>query len=136
MGITQRFSGKVAFAPDGTNVVGAEASYTAGNGIALTGSAFSVTPKTTGGIVVDATGVSVDATIVAKKFSATIGDGSTTAIVVTHNLGTQDVIMQVKQAATPFAEVECDMAATTTTTATFTFATAPAANAYRVIVLG
>lgn len=110
--------------------------YSAGNGITLTGSVFSVNPLASGGIVVAAGGVSVDTTLVARKYSATIGDGSSTSIVVTHSLGTQDVIMQVKQATTPFTEVECDMSATSTTTATFAFATAPASNAYRVTVLG
>lgn len=70
-----------------------------------------------------------------QKFSATIGDGTTTAIAVTHNLGTQDVHMQVQDATTR-AVVECDMAATSTTVSTFTFAVAPATNAYRVIILG
>jgi hypothetical protein len=117
--------------------------YTAGNGITLTGTAWSVNAAASagsggpgGGLVVSGSGVAIDTTVVARKYSATIGDGSTTAIVVTHGLGTQDVMMQVKMSGTPYAEVECDMAATSTTTATFTFATAPASGAYRVIVLG
>jgi hypothetical protein len=117
--------------------------YTAGNGITLTGTAWSVNAAASagsggpgGGLVVSGSGVAIDTTVVARKYSATIGDGSTTAIVVTHGLGTQDVMMQVKMSGTPYSEVECDMAATSTTTATFTFATAPASGAYRVIVLG
>ena len=115
---------------------GAAGTYTAGNGISLTGGAFSVNPVAGGGIVVSGSGVAVDTTLVTRKYAQTIGDGSSTAIVVTHNLGTQDVILQVRQAGTPYAEVECDMAATTTNTATFTFATAPAVNAYRAIMHG
>lgn len=115
---------------------GAGSTYTAGNGITLTGSSFSVNPASGGGISVAAGGVSVDTTIVARKFSVSIGDGSTLAYVVTHNLGTQDVVIFVRAVASPFAQVECDVAATSTTTATITFASAPASNAYRVTVLG
>ena len=113
----------------------AAAAYSAGNGITFTGTVISANPASGGGIAVGAGGISVDATV-ARKFSATIGDGASTAIVVAHGLGTQDVIMQVRQASAPFAEVECDLAATSTTTATFTFAAAPAAGAYRVTVVG
>jgi hypothetical protein len=70
------------------------------------------------------------------RYSATIGDGVTTAIVVTHGLGTQDVVMVCRMSGTPWSAVECDMAATSTTTATFTFAVAPASNAYRVTIHG
>jgi hypothetical protein len=115
---------------------GAASVYTGGNGITLTGNSFAVNPASGGGIVVAAGGVSVDTTVVARKFAATIGDGSSTSIVVTHNLGTQNVHMQVRQAATPFGVVECDMQATSTTTATFIFAAAPATGAYQAVVLG
>lgn len=115
---------------------GAGTSYTAGNGIALTGSQFSVTPVSGGGITVSASGVAVDATVVARKYATSIGDGSTTAFTVTHNLNTQDVHIQVRATANPYAVVECDMASTSTTTCTITFATAPAASAYRVVVIG
>ncbi len=69
------------------------------------------------------------------KFAATVGDGTTTAIAVTHNLGTQDVIAQVRDTSTN-AVVECDIAQTSTTVTTFTFGVAPALNAYRVVIIG
>lgn len=69
------------------------------------------------------------------KFTATIGDGSTTAIAVTHSLGTQDVIAQVRDASTN-AVVECDVVQTSTSVTTFTFAVAPASNAYKVVIIG
>lgn len=69
------------------------------------------------------------------RFTATIGDGSTTAIAVTHSLGTQDVIAQVRDASTN-AVVECDIVQTSTTVTTFTFAVAPATNAYKVVIIG
>lgn len=69
------------------------------------------------------------------KKSFTIGDGSTTAIVVTHNLGTQDITWSIRNASTN-AFVLTDVTATSTNTATFTFAVAPATNAYRVVIIG
>ena len=69
------------------------------------------------------------------KFVATIGDGMTTAIAVTHGLGTQDVLAQVRDATTNLV-VECDMTQTSTTVTTFTFGTAPAASAYKVVIIG
>ncbi len=110
--------------------------YAAGNGLALAGNTFSVNPVALGGILSAAGGVEVDTTIVARKFSSTIGDGTSTSFVVTHGLGTQDVMMQVKMTASPYSEVEVDMAATSTTTATFVFATPPAAGAYRAMIIG
>lgn len=114
---------------------GGGASYTAGNGLALAGSSFSVTPKASGGIVVDGTGVSVDPAVVARRYSVAIGDGSATAITVTHNLNTRDVVVSI-QNATTFEVVEADVVATTVNTLTVTFATAPSASAYRVTVVG
>jgi len=69
------------------------------------------------------------------KYSQTIGDGSATAIVVTHNLGSRDVVASIRDAST-HDEVICDVQHTTTNTTTFTFASAPASNAYRVTVVG
>lgn len=69
------------------------------------------------------------------KKTATIGDGSTTAVAVTHSLGTKDVIAQVRDASTD-ALVECDITNTSTSVTTFTFAVAPATNAYKVVIIG
>lgn len=79
--------------------------------------------------------VSADLANFPIKKTATIGDGSTTAIVVTHNLGTKDITASVRDASTD-AFVECDITATSTSTATFTFAVAPASNAYKVVIIG
>lgn len=70
-----------------------------------------------------------------QKFTATIGDGSTTAIAVTHNLGTKDIIWSIRDASTD-SFVFCDVVATSTTVATFTFNVAPASNAYKVVIQG
>jgi Coiled stalk of trimeric autotransporter adhesin len=124
-----------------TNVVWAQVGtggsvYVAGNGLtespALT---FNVGAGT--GITVAADAISIDPTYtgLAKRFSANVGDGAQTAITVTHNLNTRDVVVSVHDAAT-FDEVITDVQKTTVNTVVVTFATAPASNAYRVTVIG
>ena len=71
-----------------------------------------------------------------KKYSAAIGNGSLTTIPVTHNLGTQDVTVTVKEAASPFNVVLCDCQITDANKVTLLFATAPASGQYRVTVVG
>lgn len=68
------------------------------------------------------------------RFTQLIGDGSTTAIAVTHNLGVQHPVATVYDAASN-AEVMVDKVATSTTVMTFNFAVAPASNAYRVVIV-
>lgn len=69
-----------------------------------------------------------------SAYAADIGDGSTTAITVTHNLGTRDVLVQVRQVNSPYAYVQPDIAATTGNAITVTFETAPSTAEYRVMV--
>jgi hypothetical protein len=71
-----------------------------------------------------------------RKVSANIGDGSATSYVVTHNLNTRDVIIRVFPNSGQYDDVEVDVQRTSTTTTTLVFATAPASNAYRVVVMG
>lgn len=96
--------------------IGAGVSYTQSTGISISGNT-----------------IAVDTAVVVRKYAATIGDGSSTSLAVTHNLGTKDVTWSVRDATTD-AFVDCDAVSTSTTTLTLTFATAPASNAYRVTV--
>lgn len=68
-----------------------------------------------------------------STYTTTIGNGSSTVITVSHNLGSRNVVVSVKDAST-YVEVECDVAATTTNAVTLTFATAPTTNQYIVTV--
>lgn len=113
---------------------GGSTPYTAGNGLSLTGQEFNVGAGT--GISVDATNVNIDTAVVVRKYAVAIGDGATTALVVTHNLGTRDVTVGVYEAGSPYAEILADVEHTDANTVTVTFATAPTAGQYRVVVHG
>lgn len=115
---------------------GAGNSYTAGNGLSLTGSVFAANPVAGGGILAGASGLSVDTTIVARKFSTTItGDGTTTSFTITHNLGTQDVVFMLRDSTQ--AEAGIDYTSTTANTGTIAFGQAPASGAtFRATVIG
>ena len=97
---------------------GGGTSYTAGNGITVVGAV-----------------IAVDTSVTARKAAATIGDGSTTAFTVTHNLNTTDVVVFVREVSTG-AQVLADVAVVTVNTVSVTFATAPSAGQYRVFVVG
>jgi hypothetical protein len=86
------------------------------------------------GIVVGTNTISVDATVVARKYSTTLST-SATSYTVTHNLGTLDVHVQVYEVATG-EEVIVDNIRASTSTVTLGFASAPTSNAYRVVVIG
>jgi hypothetical protein len=109
--------------------------YTAGNGINIASNVVTAVAASGGGLSVVAGGIQLDNTIATRKFSTNVGNGSLTSIAVTHNLGTQDVVVSLRDTATN-AGVLTDWVATDTNTVTLTFATAPASNAYRCTVQG
>ncbi len=114
---------------------GSSAAYVAGNGLAESpAGTFNVGAGT--GLTVTADAVAVDTAVVARKFAANIGDGAATAITVTHNFGSRDVVVEVYLNSTPWDRQIADITLPTVNTATITFASAPAANAYRVVVTG
>lgn len=97
--------------------VGGGASYSPGNGISISGGVIAVDPA-----------------VVARKVGATIGDGSATVITVTHNLGTQDVAVSVKEVSSN-AGVLVDWVANTVNTVQLTFAVAPSTGQFRALVV-
>jgi trimeric autotransporter adhesin len=70
-----------------------------------------------------------------KKASASVGNGANTSFAITHSLGTRDVVVNVYDNST-YDTVETDVVRTDSNTVTVSFATAPASNAYRVVVIG
>lgn len=109
------------------------ASSAAGNGLTLTSGVLNVVGGT--GITVAADLVSLDTSVAVRKYAANVGNAAATSVAVTHSLGTRDITWSV-QDATTFEFVEVDGVATDANTLTLTFATAPASNAYRVVVHG
>jgi hypothetical protein len=75
----------------------------------------------------------IDNAFAVSGFVANVGNGTLTSIAVTHSLGTRDVIVQVYDSAT-YDTVLMDVVRTDANTVTLVFATAPALNAYRVMV--
>ena len=69
------------------------------------------------------------------KFASLIGDGSATQIDVTHNFGTFDVIPSVQLATSTRDEVGFEFQRFSANLGRFKFASAPAANAYRIVLL-
>lgn len=80
-------------------------------------------------------GLTTSTPTLARVAGQDVGDGSNTSFTVTHNLGTQDVIVQIWDKAT-YDTVIADVVRTNTTSVTVTFASAPSSNAYRVVVTG
>lgn len=121
---------------------GGGATYTADEStLHLAGTQFSikstdVRPVANGGTgAVDAAGAKTNLGFM-SRYATDVGDGSATSYTVTHNLGTRDVIVLVRDNSSPYAQVLPDVEMTTTNTVTVKFAVAPSSNKYRVIVQG
>lgn len=71
----------------------------------------------------------------ARRYQATIGDGSSTQFDISHNFNTRDVICQVYQNSGQYEQVYCDVSLPTPNTVRLNFATTPAANAYSVVII-
>jgi hypothetical protein len=74
-------------------------------------------------------------TTVTTKYSIDL-TASATSYVITHNLNTQDAVVSVRELATPWAQVMCDVEFTSVNTVTLRFTTAPTGSTYRVTVIG
>jgi hypothetical protein len=126
----------------------------AGDGLVKdeTSGALTIVAAADGGVAVDEDGVAVvpdgvtlelsEGALQIKgayrvaKYAANVGDAEATAIVISHNLGSQDVVVTVRETAAPYEIVYPDVTITSANTLTLTFAVAPALEAYRVVVIG
>lgn len=114
-------------------VGGSGITYSAANGMTLTGTAFSVKPATDGGIIVDSNGVSVDTAVFSRTKTFNVGDGSATSYPLLHNFGTRNVRVDLFEDASGEGVIP-RILSRTTTTVTITFGAAPASNFYKAIV--
>ncbi|MGY6517472.1 MAG: hypothetical protein ACXIUZ_02040 [Lysobacteraceae bacterium] len=96
--------------------------YDAGTGLSLVGSTFALSPAFFSGN--------------AYSVSQSVGDGSATQFVVTHNLGTRDVQVSVRRSAAPYDIVETEVECWTTSSVIVRFNSPPSSNQYRVTVVG
>jgi hypothetical protein len=71
-----------------------------------------------------------------KKVASNVGDGSATTYTVTHNLNSRDVIVRVFPNSGQYDDVEVDVQRTSVNAVALVFSSAPATNAYRVVVIG
>jgi hypothetical protein len=110
--------------------------YTASDGVLLTGNNFTGVVVASGGLTVGATGFALDTAIAVRKYAASVGDGTATSYTVTHSLNTKDVTVAVYDNSSPYAEVICDVQHTSTSAITLLFSVAPTSNQYRVVVHG
>lgn len=109
-------------------------SWTAGSGLTQSGTTMNVGAGT--GITVNADDVAINTSVVARKYIAGTGPGSTgTTWVITHNLANRDVAFHVYDATT-YAEVYCDAVRTDANTLTLTFAAIVTLNTLRAVVIG
>ena len=70
-----------------------------------------------------------------QKKIFTVGDGTATSFALTHNLGTSDVIVQVRRTSDN-AVVYCGVVMTSTSVVTISFGTAPATNTIKAVIIG
>jgi hypothetical protein len=74
---------------------------------------------------------------IARKYAVDLANPDTlTSLVITHNLGSDDVTVQVFETAGTKSLVETDVERTSANTITLKFASAPASGAYRVVITG
>ena len=115
---------------------GAASSYSAGNGLQLTGTVFAVLLPTGSGLTASASGVAIDTTVVARKYAGTIThDGSTTSFTITHGLGTKNVVPSFRDSSD--IAVSIDWTASTVNAITVNFGAAQSnGTAFTVAVVG
>lgn len=71
-----------------------------------------------------------------SSYVTSVGDGSSTSIAVTHSLGTQNLIVSVRENGSPYSQVYPEVEFTSTTVVTLIFDVAPSSGQYSVMVVG
>lgn len=71
-----------------------------------------------------------------NKYAVSIGNGASTSFTVNHALNSQDVVITVREVASPYAVVYPDVEMLDVNNCTVRFSVAPTTNQFRVIVVG
>ena len=106
------------------------------------GTAIGVEYGGTGSTTASASRLALGATVASasatlpQKLAFDIGNNSATSFVLSHNLNTRDVTVQIAEKAGSYNVVIADVALTTADTVTVTFAAAPTNNQYRAVIIG
>lgn len=74
--------------------------------------------------------------VIANKLSASIGDGSSKTFSLAHNLGSRDLDVSIREANAPYSKILADIEYTDIDNIQIDFSVAPAANEFRVTILG
>ena len=130
-------------------------SITAGDGLAYSGNTLNVGTASTSRIVVNADNIDLATTGVSQgtyskvtvdsygrvtagnygaSYAVNVGDASGTQFVVTHNLNTRDINVQVYRNSSPWDTVFCDVERNGVNEITLRFAIPPTSNEYRVVI--
>lgn len=117
---------------------GAAAMYTADLGVQLIGNQFSVELAALSGLSVTSSGLKVDPTVdcgvagakIARSVSFTVGDGTSSVFVITHNLNTRNVNVDVYLNSGSYQTVRPQIERTTVNTVTIRFSKVPTAGQY------
>jgi hypothetical protein len=70
------------------------------------------------------------------KYAVNVGDGTATTITVTHNLNSMDVVISLRETASPYNVVMTDMQIVDANNIKLMFAAAPTSGQYRIVVIG
>lgn len=123
---------------DGTTLEKSGSGLRIGSGAAGSGLDESVgvlSVSTGAGITIVSGAVVIDPSVVTTHYSQNIGNGSSTAIAVTHSLGTKDVNVTFRDNSTDEV-ILTQWVATSTSVVTANFPAAPTSNQYRITVQG
>lgn len=88
-----------------------------------------------GGLTGDISVANLKAAIGTGSWTQTIGDGSSSTLTVTHNLGTSDVLVSVRDSSTN-VQVDCDVTVSSDDAISLAFASPPGVGEFKVTVVG
>ena len=99
-----------------------------------TGASTAADARTNLGIKSSATAATTSVSTLSRIASQTIGDGAAVSYTITHSFNTRDVSVQIYETGSPYSTVIADVSRPTVDTVVVAFASAPALNAYRVVI--